>query len=239
MTTYHYIILAIFVGFAIADGVARARHFPDVAFWRMMGIASAILYFAIAATAPFLWDAWFGAHQLFDASTLPFLVQVVIGFLVLEFGIYWWHRTMHRFDPLWRLTHQMHHSAERVDIWGAYYFHPLDMAGWALLGSLCLVGIVGLSPEATFVVAVVTTIPGIFQHVNMRTPHWLGYIVQRPESHSIHHERGVHAYNYGDIPLFDMIFGTFRNPPDWQGEAGFHAGSTRQVGEMIVFRKIS
>ena len=37
---------------------------------------------------------------------------------------------------------------------------------------------------------------------NVRTPQWLGYLVQRPESHSVHHQRGVHAYNYSDLPLF-------------------------------------
>ncbi|HST37082.1 MAG TPA: sterol desaturase family protein, partial [Allosphingosinicella sp.] len=223
----------------LADQVGRRTAFPDIRFWRLMGITSFVLYYAIATFAPFLWDVWLGAHQLFDLSGLHFLLQVVIGFLVLEFGIYFWHRTMHSWDPLWRATHQMHHAAERVDIWGAYYFHPLDMVGWALLGSLCLVGIVGLTPEATLVVAILTTIPAMFQHTNIRTPHWLGYIVQRPESHLIHHQRGVHAYNYGDIPLPDMLFGTFRNPREWRGENGFHHGSTQQIGELLRFRKIS
>ena len=49
-------------------------------------------------------------------SALPFWAQVAIGFLVLQFGVYWWHRTMHHSDTLWRVFHQMHHSAERVDI---------------------------------------------------------------------------------------------------------------------------
>jgi sterol desaturase/sphingolipid hydroxylase (fatty acid hydroxylase superfamily) len=63
--------------------------------------------------------------------------------------------------------------------------------------------------------------------------------VQRPESHSIHHQRGVHAFNYGDIPLFDILFSTFRTPEKWEAKAGFHEGLTKQIGEMRVFRKIS
>jgi len=239
MTVYHYIALGFFIAFALADYVGSTRNFPDVRFWRAMGIVSTILYFAIATYAPYFWDEWLGAHRIVDISTMPIVTQGLIGFFLLEFGIYAWHRTMHSFDPLWRVTHQMHHSAERVDIWGAYYFHPVDMVGWALLGSLCLVWIIGLSADAALIVAIVTTIPGMFQHINIRTPHWLGYVVQRPESHAIHHQRGVHAYNYGDIPLFDMIFGTFKNPPDWKGEAGFHDGSTKQIAPMLFFRKIS
>tara|TARA_B100000965_G_scaffold386184_1_gene388202 strand:+ start:1134 stop:1253 length:120 start_codon:yes stop_codon:yes gene_type:complete len=34
---------------------------------------------------------------------------------------------------------QMHHSAEVVDSIGAFYFSPLDMIGFTLLGSISLV----------------------------------------------------------------------------------------------------
>ena len=239
MAIYHYIVLGCFILFVLADHLGKRTDFPVMRVWRVMGIVSFVLYFAIATFAPFLWDSWFGLHQLIDGSQLPFWAQVAGGFLVLEFGIYFWHRLMHSWDPLWRLTHQMHHAAERVDIWGAYYFHPVDMLGWALLSSACLVGIFGMTPEATLVVAVITTIPGMFQHLNVRTPYWMGYILQRPESHLIHHQRGVHAFNYGDIPLPDMIFGTFRNPRQWDGQNGFHDGSTYEIGRMLAFRKIS
>jgi sterol desaturase/sphingolipid hydroxylase (fatty acid hydroxylase superfamily) len=239
MTIFHYIVIALFSVFALADYLGRRTQFPEIRFWRVMGFISTILYFTIATFAPYAWDEFFGAHQLVDGSQLPFWAQVVGGFLVLEFGIYFWHRLMHGWEPLWRATHQMHHSAERVDIWGAYYFHPLDMIGWALLGSVCLVGIFGMGPDAALTVAVATTIPGIFQHLNIRTPHWVGYFLQRPESHLIHHQRGVHAYNYGDIPLPDMIFGTFRNPREWEGENGFHPGSTMKIPQMLAFRKIA
>ena len=85
------------------------------------------------------------------------------------------------------------------------------MLGWALLSSLTLVLGSASEPEAALVINRLDRM-GMFQHANIRTPHWLGYIVQRPESHSAHHERGVHARNYGDLPLFDIIFGTFHNP---------------------------
>ncbi len=238
MTIYHYIAFGLFATFAAADMVVSARRFPSVKLWRTMGIASTIVYFAIATFAPFMWDAWLGSHQLVDASGLNFGMQVALGFLLLQLGVYLWHRTMHRTDILWRTMHQMHHSAERVDIWGAFYFHPLDMLGWAFLSSLCLVGGVGLIPVAALVVSVLATFCSIFQHSNLTTPHWLGYLVTRPESHSLHHERNVHAWNYGDIPLWDMVFGTFRNPRQWNGQAGFHDGSTRQWS-MLFGRKIS
>src|SRR5690348_7515231 len=127
MTTFLYVVLGCFIFFAAADHVGKRTAFADVRYWRIMGIASFILYFAIATYAPFMWDSFLGSHQLIDGSALPLSLQIVTGLLILEFAIYFWHRAMHEFDPLWRFTHQMHHSAERPDIWGAYYFHPVDM----------------------------------------------------------------------------------------------------------------
>ena len=54
-----------------------------------------------------------------------------------------------------------------------------------------------------------TGIAELFYHWNVRTPHWLGYFVQRPESHCVHHQRGRHRNNYSDLPLWDIAFGTF------------------------------
>jgi sterol desaturase/sphingolipid hydroxylase (fatty acid hydroxylase superfamily) len=236
---YHYIALGLFAGFALLDLMIRARAFPDVPNWKLKGAAFMLLYFALATFAPLMWDGLLGQYQLLDGSTLPFWAQVVAGFLVLQFLVYAWHRTMHNVPPLWRWFHQMHHSAERVDIWGAFYFHPLDMVGWALVGSLALVLGIGLTAEAAILVAVLATFCSMFQHSNLKTPRWLGYIVTRPESHSVHHQRGVHAYNYGDIPLFDILFGTFRNPREWHGQTGFFEGSSRQIGPMLIGREIA
>tara|TARA_B100000678_G_scaffold53809_2_gene43045 strand:+ start:3321 stop:4040 length:720 start_codon:yes stop_codon:yes gene_type:complete len=239
MTTYHWIALGLFASFALLDLVFHARTFPTVTLWRAKGIFFALLYFTVATFAPLLWDGLLGQYQLVDGSALPLYLQVIAGFLVLQFCIYWWHRALHASDMLWRFFHQTHHSAERVDIWGAFYFHPLDMLGWALIGSVALVLGIGLSPDAVLIVVVLATFCSMFQHANLQTPHWLGFFVTRPESHSVHHERGVHGFNYGDVPLFDMIFGTFRNPKVWNGKAGFYEGSSRKLSQLLLGRKIA
>ena len=236
---YHLIALGLFAGFAALDLLGRARAFPDVPRWKLKGIAFTLLYFAVATFAPLMWDGLLGQYQLVDGSAWPFWAQVGVGFLVLEGLVYAWHRTMHNVQPLWRWFHQMHHSAERVDIWGAFYFHPFDMLGWALVGSFALVLGIGLTTEAAILISVIATFCSMFQHANIRTPRWLGYIVTRPESHSAHHERGVHAFNYGDVPWFDMLLGTFRNPEKFDGEVGFFDGSSSKIGPMLIGREIA
>lgn len=239
MTLYHYIALALFAGFVVAEWLFRARRQPAVRAWKTMGLVSALLYFAIGTFAPLAWDPILGQHQLIDATALPFALQLVAGYLVLSFLGYWWHRLMHAATPLWRLVHQMHHSAERVDLWGAFYFHPLDMLGWALQASVSLVLVIGLSPEATLTVAAFSTALAMFQHANLPTPHWLGWIVMRPEQHAVHHQRGHHAGNYGDIALWDLLFGTFSNPATYNGKAGFHDGSTARIAPLLIGRAVA
>lgn len=236
---YHYIALGLFSAFAAVDLVARARSFPDVRYWRLKGAAFMLLYFAAATYAPLMWDAWLGQHQLVDGSALPLWAQILFGFLLLESGVYAWHRTMHNTPFLWRWFHQMHHSAERVDIWDAFYFHPFDVLGFAFIGSLLLVLGFGITAEAAIVVNVAATFCSMFQHANIKTPRWLGYLITRPESHSLHHERSVHARNYGDIPIFDMIFRTFENPREFNGEVGFYEGGSKRIGAMLFGKVIA
>lgn len=232
------IAAAMFAAFAALDIVAPARRLPAVPFWRVRGVCTFGLYFAIAMTAPAIWDAAIAEQTLFDASVFPLRAQIVLGFVALQFGIYLWHRTMHLVGPIWRHVHQTHHSAERVDIWGAFWFHPLDMVGWALLGSLALVGGFGVSLEAAMAISLMATFCSLFQHANLKTPRWLGYLIKRPESHALHHARGVHRFNYGDVPWFDILFGTFRNPAHAPELAGFFDGASSKFWSLLIGRKL-
>ena len=87
--------------------------------------------------------------------------------------------------------------------------------------------------------ALFLTFNAMFQHMSLRTPRWLGYIIQRPESHSVHHGAGIHRYNYSDLPLWDMVFGTFRNPKEYQPEHGFYSGASARLPEMLTFQDVT
>ena len=84
---------------------------------------------------------------------------------------------------LWKFGgHQMHHSAESLDAFGAHYLHPIDAAMFTTFGSIVFIPILGLSVESAILGALFLTFNGMFQHANIATPHWLGYVIQRPES---------------------------------------------------------
>lgn len=233
------LLLAMYVAFIALDLALPARTFPKVTYWRAKGLLFFVLYVALSSTLPFLWDDWLGAHRLVDAQGLGTWAGAALGFSVTTLISYAYHRTVHRVPFLFRWLHQMHHSAERIDVFGAFYLSPLDMIGFMMMGSLGLVWAVGLTPEAGLVANALLTFCAVFQHTNLRTPRWLGLFVQRPEAHSLHHQRGVHAFNYSDFPLWDMLFGTYRNPATWSARAGYYDGASRRVVEMLLGRDVS
>jgi sterol desaturase/sphingolipid hydroxylase (fatty acid hydroxylase superfamily) len=71
------------------------------------------------------------------------------------------------------------------------------------------------------------------------TPRWVGYIVQRPEMHRLHHERGKHTNNFGDIVIGDVLFGTCRNPARYDGPCGFPTERELSLKKMQLFRNVN
>jgi sterol desaturase/sphingolipid hydroxylase (fatty acid hydroxylase superfamily) len=231
-------VLAIYGALILLEALLPARPLPTIKGWIPRALLVFVCYFYLSSYLPLLWGESLARFQLLKLDTLNPFVGAAIGVLIYELLVYVWHRAMHRNHWLWRAFHQMHHSAERVDSFGAFYFSPLDMVGFTFLSSISLT-VVGLSAQAVTYFLYATMFLAVIQHTNIRTPQWLGYIVQRPESHSVHHARGLHHYNYSDLPLFDILFGTFRNPKDFAAESGFYDGASAMLPQMLAFRDIA
>ncbi|HTF21779.1 MAG TPA: sterol desaturase family protein [Chryseolinea sp.] len=226
-------ILAIYALLMIWEAIFPGRQLPYVKYWKLRGLLVFAVFFYVTAYVPLLINPFVERFRVLDLAWLGTLGGGIVAVLLYEFGVFVWHYSLHRSDFLWKHFHQMHHSAERLDTYGAFYFSPLDMLGWSVLGSLCFGLIAGFSPGAITVMLLITNFFSIFQHANIRTPQWLGYFVQRPESHTLHHAQGIHRYNYSDLPLFDIIFGTFRNPREFEHETGFYNGASGRIVEML------
>jgi sterol desaturase/sphingolipid hydroxylase (fatty acid hydroxylase superfamily) len=232
-------LLAMYAILIIWEAVFPARKLPYVKYWKIKGILFFFGFFYLSTYLPLWYAEWLPTSQLIDLSAANPVLAGIVGVLIYELGMYAWHRSMHKSNWLWKVFHQMHHSAERLDTYGAFYFSPFDMIGFTLLGTVCFSFIAGVPPQAITMILLITNFFSIFQHANIKTPTWIGYIVQRPESHAVHHAKGVHAYNYSDLPLFDMLFGTFRNPEKYVAETGFYHGASERVTDMLLFKDVS
>ena len=221
------------------EALFPAVQLPKVKNWKIIGLSSFTIFFFLSSYLPLITDPFLTRFQLFDLTFLGDIGGGILAILIYELGVFVWHRAMHSSNILWRVFHQMHHSAERIDTYGAFYFSVFDMIGFTFLGSICLALIIGVTPQAVTIMLLTTMFLGIFQHTNIRTPHWLGYIIQRPESHTLHHAKGIHRYNYSDLPIFDILFGTFKNPKNFEHETGFYHGASTKIWEMMTFQDIN
>lgn len=217
----------------------RARRYATPRYWRVRALVVTLFVFALSIVIPMFWSSLIGARSVFKLSGLGMVGGAAVGVLVYQLCHYWYHRLVHRSDFLFRWVHQMHHSVEGVDAFGAYYLSPLDAFGFSSIASLVFFPLLGVSVEAGVVGNLFLTFCAVFQHANIRTPRWLGYFIQRPESHGVHHERGVHRYNYCDLPVIDMLFGTYRNPETFESKCGYWDGASSKIGAMLIGKDVT
>ncbi len=211
------------------DRVRPARQMPEIEGpWRAWGLFFFVLTIAVNGALPYALRPLIDAHHLLNGAVLGDWGGAIVGFLIYELIVYWLHRAHHRVSFLWRWVHQMHHAPERMDPAGMCFFHPNEIVLLALVSTGLYGFVLGLTPEAAALAGIFFIVSGLFEHSNIRTPTWLGYVVQRPEQHGLHHQRGLHRYNYSELPLWDLVFGTFENPKAWDAQAGFYDGALRE-----------
>ena len=229
---------ALYAGLLVCETLFPARPLPRVRSWWLQGAAAFLTFFFVSAYVPLWLSPYLAPLALWDASALGTFGGGLAALMLYELLAYGYHRALHSSDVLFRSFHQMHHSAERLDVSGAFWFSPLDMLGFTCMSTLAL-SLIGFTPGAITAFALANTLLAVFQHTNLRTPRWLGYIVQRPESHSHHHARLVHRDNYADLPIIDLLFGTFVNPRDFAPEQGYYLGASQRVPEMLLCRDVT
>jgi sterol desaturase/sphingolipid hydroxylase (fatty acid hydroxylase superfamily) len=236
---FSLLIPSTFAFFLVTERMFPRRRYPPIRFWTVIGIGCFIMTAVISTLLPMLLPASITRYHLVDGSRLGMVAGVLLGYpLTALFGALL-HRSFHEFHPLWLMGHQLHHSPRRLDIPGSVYFHPIDIALQTAPATLVSIFVLGLDPIASATIGYLSVFYGMFQHWNVKTPRWLGYIIQRPESHGLHHELGVHGRNYSDFPLWDMLMGTFVNPETFDGEVGFAGDAPSRVGSMLLFRDVN
>ncbi len=228
------IVLAAATAMMVLERLAPGRSLPKATGF----IPRAVLLNAVQAGSVYLigssLDTWWARLAPLSTDTLGLGLGALIGYLVITFVYYWWHRARHEVEWLWRGVHQLHHSPARLEILTSFYKHPIEIGLNAMLSSAILYGLLGLSPQAGAVAVLVTGLAELVYHWNVSTPRWLGWVFQRPEMHCVHHERGRHTNNYSDLPLWDMLFGTFANPATFEAECGFEGHRESRLGAMLL-----
>jgi len=221
----------VFLGFeALAPS---GREMPQVRHWRLIGLGALAATLVVFVAAPLLIVPLLPPMAIIDLQAWGNWAAVPV-WVLSTFIAYWTHRTQHYFDILWRAGHQLHHSAARVDISSAMIFHPVDIVITGVIPGLLAAGLLHSTAHAAAWAGLWGFVVALYQHWNVRTPAWTGWIIQRPEAHMLHHERDVHARNFSDMPIWDRLCGTYGAPVERPVALGFEAGRSRRWLAMLA-----
>ena len=198
-----------------------------------------VLQFCVVLVADVAWNTWFGTSVVSLPSYFDAPLAAFICYFALTFVFYWWHRLRHDINFLWLTCHQLHHSASRIETITSFYKHPVELVLNGIIIAAVNFGVFGLTLDGAAWVTVYTALAEFFYHMNVKTPRWVGYIIQRPEMHRIHHKRGFHYNNFADLPMWDMIFGTFENPAAVDTPCGFKPDREVRFFDILRFKNVN
>lgn len=235
------LLIAIAVGLIIVERLWPATDLPKVrAWWWRVGFVN-LIQLGIIVLAGYSWDRWLARTSLLDlGSRMNVFAGAGIAYFVSTFIYYWWHRFRHHSRFFWRLCHQLHHSPRRIELLTSFYKHPVEIMINSILSALIVYTLFGLTVEGGAVYTFFTAVAEYFYHWNIRTPKKLGYLFQRPESHRIHHQYRYHTKNFADLPLWDLIFGTFQNGREAsQTICGYDDWKEDRFEDMLAFRDVN
>ncbi len=212
--------------------------------WRWFGstLALTVVSLTLVVVLGNVYNPWLESVALLPSlsghlSHWPAALSGFLGYICVSFLVYWWHRARHASNLLWRMFHQIHHSPARIEVLTTYYAHPADFLANTLIVGLVAYPFLGLEPVAAgwclFWVGLFDT----WEHTNVRTPLWLGYVIVRPEMHRVHHEYEKHSKNYG-IPIWDMLFGTYENSRRRVERCGFDEKKENRLMAMLAMKDV-
>ena len=224
--------------FFVLERVRPGRELPHVRGWYGRAALMNVAQVALIGAGGLLWNRFFRDNALLNLGhwSNPVL-EGAFYWVVGTFIFYWWHRLRHA-KVFWLIFHQVHHSPSRIEVLTSFYKHPVEIAADSLLAGFLIYCVFGGSALAGAWTSFFGAVGEYFYHSNIRTPSWLGWVIQRPEHHSVHHQQGVHSYNFGDLTLWDRLFGTFRDVPAFVERCGFPGRAEERLPDMLRFKDV-
>ena len=224
--------------FVVLERKFPGRELPQSKGWYFRSIAINISQILLIGLGGITWNKYFRSASIFHFGNWSY--PVVEGLVYWFFGtlvFYWWHRLRHA-NGFWLIFHQVHHSPKRIEVLTSFYKHPVEIIADSLLTGFLIYFVFGGTALAGAWTSFFGATGEYFYHSNIATPKWVGYFIQRPEHHSIHHELDVHTFNFGDITWWDRMFGTFKETDKFAKDCGFPKENESKIWEMMKFKDV-
>lgn len=163
----------------------------------IFGVIATFVYKMRLTTIPVSFDRWF---------------NLIILFILVDFGFYVEHRCSHRIRFLWA-SHSVHHSSEKMLATTAYRLSWTPILSGVFAFYLPIVWI-GYDPVWVYGMVSVSLTYQFFIHTEL-VPRigWLEWFVNTPSAHRVHHASNLQYIdkNYGGVLLiWDHLFGSYQ-----------------------------
>ena len=165
----------------------------------------------------------------------PRWIETIIGIVLLDYTLWWWHWATHRIPFIWRF-HLVHHVDRDMDTTTALRFHFGELALSIPIRAAQMIAI-GVDPQILWLWQTILFGAILFHHANVRLPLRLEQILVRiivtPRMHGIHHSNRFAETNSNwssilsvwdylhrtillDIPQERVVIGVpaYQNPAD-------------------------
>src|SRR5687768_15272048 len=112
-----WIILSVFVCCFILERVVPGWQLPRVRTWPARVLAINAVQLAVVLLAGLTWERWLSSASVLHLSQhVSPVAGGLVAYFIATFVFYWWHRWRHEHALLWRVFHQIHHSAQRLEV---------------------------------------------------------------------------------------------------------------------------
>lgn len=232
------LIVVCTVLFFVWERLAPGRVLPTSPGWYVRACLMNLVQLGLIGLGGLTWNRYFRDHAILSLGGWESAVmEGLFYWFVGTFVFYWWHRLRHA-NGFWLVFHQIHHSPSRIELLTSFYKHPIEIAADSIITGFLIYCFFGGTAAAGAWTSFFGAVGEYFYHSNIRTPRCLGWFIQRPEHHSIHHQLDVHNFNYGDITWWDRLFGTFRDTDGFATRCGFPGQQETKLGEMLRFKDV-
>ena len=157
------------------------RIFPDqqlkyVPGWWKHVVLINICQLLVVILGMYTWERAFRGPPLFTLGSyleniLPkYLIPSIGGFtayIINTWIFYWWHLARHEIYIFWRLFHQLHHSAQRIEAITSFYKHPLEIIVDSIMITILLYPVLGLPAASSIWMSAFSAFGEFFYHMNI------------------------------------------------------------------------
>ena len=174
-----------------------------------------------------------------DLQHLPSAVRIIMALFIVDFIVYWIHRSQHSYDLVWR-THAWHHSIEEMYWFSGFrtsFFHSLLNN---IPQVIVPVTLFKLSPVEAGIGYSIGILIQFVEHTNCKLSFGpLNWLLVTPDYHRIHHSATLHRGKNlaGTFRIWDMMFGTYVNPAEVKEVFPLGLGEpveTKKVPRMLM-----